>query len=124
MELKFKKCLKCHAIIKVLDDCECADCGIICCNEQMRDIIPNSTEASMEKHLPTYEINDNKIKIMVNHVMEDNHYIEWILYLTDNEEHIKYFKPGETASIEFPTNGKGTLYSYCNTHGLWKTEIK
>ena len=124
MELELKKCIKCNALIRVLKNCECDNCDIMCCNEQMKNIIPNSTEASFEKHLPNYEIKGDKIRITVNHVMENNHYIEWILYLNDDEEHIKFFKPGETATIEFTTNKKGTLYSYCNTHGLWKTDIK
>ena len=35
-ELILKKCMKCNALVKVLEDCSCDDCGIICCGEPMK----------------------------------------------------------------------------------------
>lgn len=34
----FVRCKKCGAIVKVLIDCTCEDCGIKCCNEKMKEI--------------------------------------------------------------------------------------
>ena len=123
-ELVIKKCKKCKAVVKVIKDCTCDDCGIKCCNESMVTLVPNSTDASFEKHVPEYEINDNKLKVTVNHVMEDNHYIEWIALVTDKKEEYYYFNPGEEATCSFDIVKEGTIYSYCNTHGLWKKDIK
>ena len=122
-ELLIKKCNKCGAIVKVIEDCNCDNCGIKCCKQTMMTLTPNSTDAAFEKHVPEYEIVDDKLVVTVNHVMEDKHYIEWICLVTDNKEEYHYFNPGDEAKAAFSYE-KGTLYSYCNIHGLWKQDIK
>ena len=122
-ELIIKKCLKCGAIVKIIKDCNCSDCGIQCCKESMKEIKPNSADAAIEKHKPTYEINKDMISVNVEHVMEQDHYIEWICFITDKEEKYIYLNPGDTFPIELGKYEKGIIYSYCNKHGLWKTEI-
>ncbi len=121
-ELKLKKCLSCGALVKVIDDCHCK-CGIMCCDDKMEEVIPNSVDASFEKHMPLYNVSDDATYVRVNHVMEPEHYIEWIAFVNDEVEEIHYFKPGDVAEVTFNYD-KGTLYAYCNNHGLWKTEIK
>ena len=121
-ECKIKKCLKCGAIVKVLEDCNCA-CGIECCGEEMKELIPNSVDAAIEKHVPTYEIKGDKIIVKVNHVMEEDHYIEWISVVSDNEEITKYFKPGDEPVVTTEYKQGLVLYAYCNKHGLWKKEV-
>lgn len=123
-ELIIKKCLKCGAIVKVLKDCECPDCGINCCGEAMKELKTNSTDGAIEKHKPTYTVDNNKLIVNVAHVMEEDHYIEWICLVTDNKEEYVYFKPNDNPTATFDKVSKGTIYSYCNKHGLWKTEIE
>lgn len=122
-ELVIKKCLNCGAVVKVFEDCNCSDCGIKCCGEQMKIMKANSVDAAVEKHVPTYEVLGEVLKVRVNHVMEDDHYIEWICLKTYNSEEYVYFKAGEDAYAEFRNVQSGTLYAYCNKHGLWSTEI-
>ena len=121
-KLIIKRCNKCGALIKVINDCNCNNCGIICCDEKMQEIVPNSVDASYEKHIPSYELKEDKIIVKVNHVMDDDHFIEWICFVNDKTEEYVYFKSGEEATAEFKKS-KGILYSYCNKHGLWKKEI-
>lgn len=118
-ELKLKKCLECNTLVKVMNNGE----KLICCNREMIEVKANSTDAAFEKHVPTYEINNNKLEVSVNHVMENDHYIEWISFVTDNKEEFVYLQPGVDAKAEFKYN-KGILYAYCNKHGLWEQEIK
>lgn len=122
-ELVIKKCKNCGAIVKVINDCNCMDCGIKCCGETMEKIVPNSVDASFEKHIPTVEVNGDKIKVVVNHVMEEEHYIEWICFVSDEKECIKYFKPGDVAEAEFRYIPGSKVYAYCNKHDLWMKEI-
>ena len=123
-ELKIKKCLKCGATVKVIEDCSCDNCGIKCCGEQMQVLIPNSVDAAIEKHVPEYEIKDGKIVVRVNHVMEEDHYIEWISIVTDNEEIIHYYKPGDEPVLIAEYVSGATLYAYCNKHSLWKKDVE
>ena len=119
-ELILKKCLKCGTMVKMLAKKEDQ---LICCGEAMQDVIPNSVDASAEKHLPEYQVNDGVTYVRVNHVMEMDHYIEWICLVNDEVEEYHYFKPGDVPEVTFASD-KGILYAYCNKHSLWKIEIK
>ena len=121
-ELKLKRCLKCGALVKVLQDCNCND-GIMCCGEKMQDVTANSMDASFEKHVPTYQKEGNDIIVTVNHVMEEEHYIEWILVKYENENKEVFFKPGDKPSLRVPYEKGALIYSYCNKHGLWMREV-
>ena len=121
-ELKLKRCLKCGALVKVLQDCNCND-GIMCCGEKMQDVVANSMDASFEKHVPTYQKEGNDIIVTVNHVMEEEHYIEWVLVKYENENREIFFKPGDDASFRVPYEKGALIYSYCNKHGLWMREV-
>ena len=123
-ELIIKKCMKCGAMVQVLEDCTCENCGIKCCGEQMQALKPNSVDAAIEKHVPTYEVKDGKIFVTVNHVMEEEHYIEWISVVFDNKTCTKYFKPGEESTMHCKYVPGSTIYAYCNKHSLWKKEVE
>lgn len=122
-ELVIKRCLKCGAIVRVIEDCSCDDCGLVCCGEKMKIVKANSVDAAIEKHVPTYEIEEDMLKVFVNHVMEEDHFIEWICFKSLEREEYVYLAPGEDASAVFKKAQSGTLYAYCNKHGLWSVEI-
>ena len=121
-----KKCNKCGALVKVLKDCQCeGECGIKCCGEKMELVVSNSVDASAEKHLPTYEKKDDWVYVKVNHVMEEEHFIEWIALVIDHEQIILRLEPNfPAAEAKFPYIPGSTIYSYCNKHGLWKTDVE
>jgi len=95
-----------------------------CCGKEMVELIPNSVDAAFEKHVPTYEVVDEKVKVKVNHVMEEEHYIEWIAYVEENNHDVRYFEPYMTAETDFKYVKGAKLYAYCNKHGLWMSEVK
>lgn len=105
------------AVVFVMNDVEKID-GV--------EIIPNSEDASFEKHVPELKKLDNEsVEVKVNHVMEENHYIEWILIEYYNEQIIEYFNPGEEAKVVVAYQEGMKAYAYCNKHGLWESnEIK
>lgn len=123
-DLVLKKCLKCNALVRVIEDCNCNECGIMCCGEKMHTVKANSVDASFEKHIPTYEVEKDNIIININHVMEDDHYIEWILVKTENKNIELLLKPNDKPTLTVPYEKGAIIYSYCNKHGLWKTEVK
>ena len=98
--------------------------NIICCGEQMVEVIPNSVEAAIEKHVPEYIIDGDRIKVVVNHVMEEDHYIEWIILETKKGIKKIEFKPGDKPEGEFDYIPGTTLYAYCNKHSLWKKDVE
>ena len=120
-ELSLKRCKTCGKTVQILED---SNVEIMCCNENMETIVPNSVDAAIEKHVPEYTVEDGKILVKVNHVMEEEHYIEWICLVTDEKECKKYFKPGEVAETTFCYTPGSKLYAYCNKHGLWQNDVK
>ena len=123
-ELVIKKCKSCGAMVKVLKDCTCENCGIKCCGEEMEILVPNSVEASLEKHIPTYEKVEDEIFVKVNHPMDKEHYIEWITLVKDNKEYTVNLYPEQNAECRFKYIPGSTIYAYCNKHGLWKKDVE
>ena len=85
-------------------------------------ISSNSVDASFEKHVPQYERRENQVEIFVNHVMEEDHYIEWILVDYGKEQVVKHFLPGEDPKMLVDYHDGMKAYSYCNKHSLWVNE--
>lgn len=121
---KIKRCKKCGAMVRVYEDCNCSGCGIQCCGEAMEELKANSTDAAVEKHVPVYEVKGDKIVVRVNHVMEEEHFIEWIMFVTKERECLVRLEPGKEAVAEFHYVPGSTVYEYCNKHGLWKVEVE
>ena len=111
----FKKCMKCGSVVYVVN----GKSNIMCCGNEMKELVPNSVDAAFEKHVPNVEKVKDKIKVSVNHVMDEDHFIEWIAMKVDDSITIKKLKPGHDAVVTFDYLLGFKVYSYCNKHGLW-----
>ena len=123
-KLVLKRCDNCGAMVEVLQDCTCQNCGIKCCGKAMGEVIPNSTDASAEKHTPVIEIVDNNVIARVNHPMDKEHYIEWIALCNDNTIERKLLAAEQSPVAVFPYIAGSKIMAYCNKHGLWSIDIK
>ncbi len=125
MELKFYYCKHCGKIIALVKD---TSVPTICCGEIMSELIPSSTDGSLEKHVPVIKIDGSRVTVSVGsqaHPMTDEHYIEWILLETSKGLQKKVLNPGDLPKADFVviTGEKVTAaYEFCNLHKLWKTE--
>ena len=119
-----KKCPECNKMVRVFKDSEKDHCVIQCCGQEMEPVKANSVDCAVEKHIPLYEKKGDKIVVMVPHVMEEDHFIEWVMLVSEQFEMMVSFQPGSEATAEFPYVEGATIYSYCNKHGLWKQEIR
>ena len=119
-KLVMKKCSKCGALVQVLQGFSM----LMCCGEKMLDVKSNSTDASFEKHVPVYIKSADQLEIMVNHVMEEEHYIEWILIVGAKESRKIMFRPGDELKVVVPYEKGSIIYSYCNKHGLWECVVE
>jgi superoxide reductase len=93
----------------------------------MVELVPNTVEASGEKHIPVVTlIGNGRIKVEVGsvpHPMLAEHHISFIYVetarggirvdLTDKPEAEIYVGDEEVVAV----------YEYCNLHGLWKAEM-
>ena len=99
---------------------------VMCCGQKMTELVPGTTEASIEKHIPVYEIKDNQVFVTVGeveHPMLPEHYIEWISLQTKFGNQRKALKPGDKPKVCFAIcedDAVEAVYAYCNIHSLWK----
>ena len=124
MEMKFYKCKHCGKIIAIVDGC--STCPTICCGEPMQEMVPNTEDGAVEKHIPVYEVKDNVVYIKVGsvaHPMVEAHYIKWIVLCTNYGNQRKLLSPDSEPKAEFLLlDGEvvNDCLAYCNLHGLWK----
>ena len=121
--MNLKVCKKCGALVDVIKDCTCDNCGIRCCGEPMQDVNFNSSDGAVEKHKPVYEVVGNNIIVYVPHVMDVMHYIEFIELVAENVNEKVFFKAGDMPKAVFPYVRGSRVVAYCNKHGAWETEV-
>lgn len=123
MELKFFRCNHCGNIIVKIKD---SSVPVVCCGENMQELVPGTTDAAVEKHLPVYEVNGSSVSVTVGsvlHPMLPEHSINWVCLQTNKGFQLKYLNPGEEPKAVFAlSDGEKVeaVYEYCNLHGLWK----
>ena len=123
MEMKFYRCKHCGQIVAVV---KATGVPIICCGSPMEEIVPGTTDAAVEKHVPVYEVANGKVTVTVGsveHPMTEEHYIEWIALKTKGGNQRKALKPGDAPKTEFAIlegDEVEAVYAYCNLHSLWK----
>lgn len=123
MEMKFYRCEVCGQIIAIVKK---TGVPVMCCGKQMTEIIPGTADAAAEKHVPVFEVKDNKVTVCVGevaHPMVPEHYIEWIAIQTKYGNQRKSLNPGDEPKACFcicEGDEVEAVYAYCNLHSLWK----
>lgn len=123
--LKFFRCNHCGNQVEMIHS---AGVPVVCCGEPMQELVANTQEGAVEKHIPVVEREGDLVKVMVGsveHPMAEEHYIQWIVLHTDGGVYRKPLAPGQAPKAEFALNGETPIavYAYCNLHGLWKTDF-
>lgn len=122
MEMKFYQCTICGQIAAIVKE---TGVPLVCCGQEMNELIPGSVDASVEKHVPMIEIDGDKIIVTVGstpHPMTKEHHIEWVSLQSKFGNQRKALKPGMEPKVCFRVcEGDEILavYAYCNLHGLW-----
>lgn len=101
---------------------------LVCCGEKMTELIPNTVDASTEKHVPVVKIEGNTVTVNIGsvpHPMEQAHYIQFIYVETKKGGQRKSLNPGDAPKAVFSLVDDEVIsvYEYCNLHGLWKTDL-
>lgn len=123
MEQKFYVCEHCGNIIAMVKN---TGVPVMCCGQKMTEIIPGTTDAAVEKHVPAYEVKDGIVSVQVGevaHPMLEEHYIEWVSLQTSKGNQRKQLQPGQEPKVRFAIcedEEIEAVYAYCNLHGLWK----
>ena len=65
MEQKFYICKHCGNIIAKVKD---AGVPVVCCGEPMSEIVPGTTDAAVEKHVPVWTVENGIVHVKVGSV--------------------------------------------------------
>ena len=122
---KFYICNHCGNMVGLIQD---KGVPLVCCGEKMSELVPNTVEASTEKHLPAVTVSGGSISVQVGsvaHPMEQEHHITFVYVETENGGQRKCLNVGDSPAVSFAfaDDKPIAVYAYCNLHGLWKTEV-
>ena len=123
MEQRFFICEHCGNVVAMVKD---KGVPVMCCGQKMTELVPCSTDAAVEKHVPVYSVEGNKVVVTIGeiaHPMLEEHYIEWVSLQTKQGNQRKALKPGDEPKVCFAIcdgDEVEAVYAYCNLHGLWK----
>jgi len=122
---RFFVCNHCGNMVGLIND---KGIPLMCCGENMTELVPNTVEASVEKHLPAVTLSGDSISVKMGsapHPMTDEHYISFVYVETEHGGQRKCLMPGGNpeAVFSFADDKPTAVYAYCNIHGLWKTDI-
>jgi len=126
MSAKFFVCEHCGNLVGMVND---AGVPMMCCGQKMTELVPNTVDASNEKHLPVVAKEGNTLNVKVgsvDHPMIPEHYIQWIYVELENGGMRKILKPETAPAASFCLGADDkavAVYEYCNLHGLWKTAL-
>ena len=122
--IKFLKCSHCGNVVTYLVD---KGVPLVCCGEKMTELVPNTTDAAGEKHVPVVKKEGNIVTVTVGsveHPMLDEHYIMFIVLETKKGYQKADLKPQDKPVASFllaEDDEVVAAYEYCNLHGLWKS---
>lgn len=125
MNAKFYICRRCGNLVEMIHD---VGVPVFCCGQKMEPLVPNTVDASGEKHLPVVTVADGVVTVNVgsaDHPMLPEHFIEWVYVETENGGQRKALKPGDAPHVSFciGSDKPVAVYACCNLHGLWMTEV-
>lgn len=123
---KFFLCKHCGNLAGLIID---QGVPIYCCSEPMTQLEANTTDGAQEKHGPVVQTDGRHVNVAVGstaHPMKENHYIQFVYLQTCCGGQRKSLRPNEAPKVQFALAEGETpkaVYSYCNRHGLWKTDL-
>ena len=109
MNQKFVICEHCGNIATLIKD---SGVPMMCCGEKMKELVPGVIEASHEKHIPVFEVEDNKVIVKIgsiDHPMIPEHYIEWVVLQTKKGTQIFILNLSSFLSFYSPHHVAGIL---------------
>ena len=125
VDIKFFRCDKCGNIVTKLVD---SGAPLSCCGQPMTELVPKTVDAATEKHVPVIAVEGNVVTVTVGeveHPMEEDHYIQFIMLHTTKGTQTVRLQPGDKPQATFVlADGVEPVeaFEYCNKHGLWSAK--
>ena len=115
LRCKFYVCPVCGNVIHCTGNTLVSCCGIT--------LPALEAEEMDEEHLLTVENVEDEHFITVHHPMTKQHFISFVAFVTSDRIQMVKFYPEGNAETRMQLRGRGSLYYYCNRHGLFRKKI-
>ena len=115
LRTKLYVCPICGNILSAAGSALVSCCGVT--------LPPLEAEEADEAHCPKIETVEDERYITLDHPMTKTHYISFLAYATADRFQLVKLYPEGPAEARIPLRGRGTLYFYCNRHGLMKRRL-
>lgn len=127
MERIFLQCETCKNLVSVLQE---SAKPMQCCSKTMVRLVANTANASVERHVPSVEVDENMVTVLVGeaqHPSTGEHHIQWIMLTQGDKTQQVALSPADIPVAKFTLDSEGpsvfSAYAICNLHGLWKKNI-
>ena len=111
----FYVCPVCGNVIYAIGEGAFSCCGIT--------LPPLESETEDEAHTFTLQTVENETYVTVAHPMTKDHSLSFFAWVTGDGALLRKLYPEQDAEARFTLRGHGTLYLYCNHHGLYGRRI-
>ncbi|HWP21106.1 MAG TPA: desulfoferrodoxin family protein [Candidatus Cryosericum sp.] len=123
-ETRFFRCDICGNLVGMI---HASGAKMICCGQEMTELVPGSVDVSHEKHVPVIKQIGDTVTVhigSVDHPMTEEHHIGWVYLQTTDGGQRKCLAVGGAPEVTFALGGAKPVaaYAYCNLHGLWKAD--
>ena len=109
---KFHVCPICGNVIHSIGGSLISCCGIT--------LPPLEAEDGDDDHGITLEAVEDEQFVTVHHPMTKAHFISFLAFVTTDRVQLVKFYPEGNAETRLQLRGRGSLYYYCNRHGLFR----
>lgn len=113
---KFYACPICGNAVHSTGDAVVSCCGIT--------LPALEAEEADDGHAITIEHVEDEQYLTIHHAMTKEHYISFAAFVTSDRFQMVKFYPEGNAQARMQLWGRGTLYFYCNKHGLFKKLLR
>lgn len=112
---RFYVCPICGNVIHAMGEGAFSCCGIRLPSQE--------AEEPYEQHRLYVEDVDGEMFVYLDHPMEKSHSISFMAYVTDCHIQMEKLYPEQTAQTHFRRAGRGTIFAFCNRHGLFSVKV-
>lgn len=112
---RFYVCPICGNVIHAMGEGAFSCCGIRLPSQE--------AEEPDEQHRLYVEDVDGEMFVYLDHPMEKSHSISFMAYVTDCHIQMEKLYPEQAAQTHFRRAGRGTIFAFCNRHGLFSVKV-
>ena len=113
---KIYVCPVCGNVILATGEAVVSCCGIT--------LPPQEAEEADAEHPIRMEIMEDEYFVSVQHPMTKEHYLSFLLAVSDQGTQFVRLYPEGNAEARFKINAVEAVYSFCNRHGLFRYQLK